>query len=172
MIKEDISRAKFIKQLGLSSKALMAFYCLGGLSACTTEDTPEPNTNTNNNQNQGTNQDNEDSGIEGTTTGASIDFTLDLTHSDFSKLKTAGEFVYVSDIIIANSSSGMVALSKKCTHQGTTIEFRSGTNDFLCPNHQSQFALDGSVTKSPAANPLKVYTTSLSEDGNLLQVKS
>ena len=77
-----------------------------------------------------------------------------------------------ADALPAPSRLGgtLVALSKICTHEGATIEFRAGQNDFLCSNHGSQFNLDGSVKLSPAESALQVFKTELS--GNSLTVKS
>jgi hypothetical protein len=92
------SRGQFLKTLGLSSKALMAVYCLGLVSACSSEEetvTPDPNTgNTGNNTS---------SGVTGTTTGASIDFTIDLKNASYSKLTTDGEFAVIGAVIVANA---------------------------------------------------------------------
>ena len=93
-----------------------------------------------------------------------------MTHADFKKLKTDGEFVYVADIIIANAKGTFVALSKVCTHQGTTIDFRSATGDFKCPNHGSEFRTDGTVKKDPATTALKVYKTESTNSGNSLKI--
>lgn len=156
----QLSRGQFLKQLGMSSAALMSFYCLGtGLTSCSSEsEDPAPTTGTNT-----------ATGITGSTSGT-INFTIDLTNTNFAKLKTAGEFVYVADIIIANAKGTFVALSKVCTHQGTTINYRSGTNDFLCPNHGSQFKTDGMVQKSPATKALAVYKTEVLNSGNSLKI--
>jgi cytochrome b6-f complex iron-sulfur subunit len=159
MKNEQISRGQFLKDLGLGGAALMAFYCLGGVSACKSSSDPTPSTTTgNNNTNTNTN------------TNTSIDFTLDLTSADYKGLKTAGGFVYKDDIIIANANGTYVALSKVCTHQGTTVSYRSASNDMYCSNHGSQFNVDGSVKTGPAASGLKVYKTTLSTDGNKLQI--
>ncbi|MFT7250111.1 MAG: cytochrome b6-f complex iron-sulfur subunit [Arcticibacterium sp.] len=110
-------------------------------------------------------------GITGSTSGTDIKFTVDLTNGDFSKLKTDGEFAYAGDIIIANIGNGaFLALAKSCTHQGTTVIFRKESNDFMCPNHGSEFASDGSVTQAPASSGLKSYTVTLSADKNTLDV--
>lgn len=161
----QLSRGQFLKQLGLSSAALMSFYCLGtGLTSCS-KDEAEPTPTT------GGSTGSTNSGVTGTTSGA-IDFTIDLTNANFAKLKTAGEFTYVADIIIVNAKGTFVALSKVCTHQGTTINYRSGTNDFLCPNHGSQFKIDGSVQNDPATKALTVYKTELLNSGNSLKIKA
>lgn len=160
-----MNRGQFLNSLGLSTKALMAFYCLGVVSACGggSEDPapvdPDPNPGTGG-----------IAGVTGTTTGSSIDFTVDLTHQSYTKLKTQGEFLYVANIIIANAKGTMVALSRVCTHESSIVQYRSAENDFLCPNHLSEFGLDGSVQKSPAPSPLKVYRTELLNSGNSLRV--
>jgi cytochrome b6-f complex iron-sulfur subunit len=166
MEKSQLSRGQFLKQLGLSSAALMSFYCLGTtMTACTNnaaDPMPVPTTTTN--------PTSTNTGITGTAKGNVIDFSLDLTNDNFKKLKTEGQFLYVEDIIIANAKGVFVAISKVCTHQGTAIEFRSVNNDFKCPNHGSEFKLDGSVQKDPATKGLAVYKTSLSMDGNSLKI--
>ena len=174
MEQTQLSRGQFLRQLGMSSAALMSFYCLGTtMTACTSaSDDPMPAPTTpptpitppvvtppaN-------------SGITGMTSG-SIDFTIDLLHPDFKKLKTEGEFTYVADIIIANAKGTFVALSKVCTHQGTTIDFRPTANDFKCPNHGSEFTTDGKVQKSPATTALKVYKAESINSGNSLKISA
>lgn len=162
----QLSRGQFLKQLGMSSAALMSFYCLGtGLTSCSKDDSdPTPTIGGTGGTNGSTTP-----GVTGTTSGA-IDFTIDLTNANFVKLKTEGEFTYVDDIIIANAKGIFVALSKVCTHQGTTINYRSGTNDFLCPNHGSQFKTDGTVQKDPATRALTVYKTEVLNNGNSLKI--
>lgn len=167
----NVSRGAFLRQLGMGSKALMAFYCLGTVAACTTDGEPtpmQPNQPTTNSDNPG----NTDSGVSGITSGSNINFTVDLTKEAFSGLKTRGNFVYVDDIIIVNANAGMVALSKECTHAGTTLTYRKDENDLWCSNHGSEFSTSGSVEKGPAASSLTVYDAALSMDGNTLTVKS
>jgi cytochrome b6-f complex iron-sulfur subunit len=167
MEQTQLSRGQFLRQLGLSSGALMAFYCMGtGLTACSGSDSdPTPDPGPGPGTNPGTS-----SAIKGTTSGANIDFTIDLTNAEYSKLKTTGEFNYVANIIIVNTGGTYVALSKVCTHEGSTIAYRSATNDFKCPNHGSEFNLDGSVKLSPASKSLTVYKTEIQNSGNTLRV--
>ncbi len=100
----------------------------------------------------------------------SIDFTLDLTNAVYSGLENKGGSAYNSGLILAHTSSDtFVALSEVCTHQGCTVKF-NGSNGFVCPCHNSTFALDGSVTGGPAPSALRKYNTSLT--GTSLRVYS
>jgi cytochrome b6-f complex iron-sulfur subunit len=171
MKESNVSRGDFLRQLGLGSKALMAFYCLGAVAACTTDEEPEPmqqNPPGGGNGNPGGGI----AGVTGTTSGDNVNFTVDLTNAAFSGLKTKGNFEYVDGIIIANANAGIVALSKECTHAGTTVQYRKDENDIWCSNHGSEFSPSGVVEKGPAGSALKSYTVSLSMDGNTLTVKS
>ncbi len=140
----EMNRGEFLKSLGLSSGALMAFYCLGGVVSCKSDSQPEPIAQPVNSK---------------------LDFTLDLNSNDFKKLKTEGEYIYKDAIIIANIKGGKyVALAKACPHQGTAVQYRLSNDDFYCPNHGSQFKTTGKVDKSPATTDLKVFNTELKAD--------
>ncbi|MDP5120048.1 MAG: Rieske (2Fe-2S) protein, partial [Spirosomaceae bacterium] len=111
-------------------------------------------------------------GVTGVTSGSAVNFTVDLTVAKYAVLKTQGGFEYVDGIIIANANAGIVALSKECTHAGTTVQFRKDDNDIWCSNHGSEFSPAGAVEKGPATTGLTSYSVSLSMDGNTLTVKS
>lgn len=162
---ETMPRGEFLKELGLSSAALMAFYCMGTtMTSCTTAtDNPTPVA-----------PPVVSTGITGNSdkTKGTINFTLDLTNDNFKALKTEGKFAYTNDIIIANVKGGkFVAISKVCTHQSTTIEYRLAKDDFWCSNHGSEFTADGKVKIGPAVKALAVYKTELSANGNSLTIK-
>lgn len=162
--KGSMKRGEFLRSLGLSTSTLMAFYCLGTtMTACGSSDddpAPDPNPGGGN-------------GITGTTTGSNINFTVDLTNSAYTDLKTAGNAKIIGDVLVALPTTGSyVALSKICTHEGTAVGYRKAQNDIQCPNHLSEFSLTGAVKQGPAVNPLKTYTVTVSSDGNTLTVKA
>ncbi|CAN1574109.1 Rieske domain containing protein [Spirosomataceae bacterium] len=159
------SRGQFLKTLGLSSKALMAFYCIGAVSACSTEENSVTPTNPNNG-----NTSNTSTGLTGTTTGASIDYTIDLKNASYSKLATVGEFVIIGDTLVANANGTYIAVSKACTHQGTTLSYRKAQNDLHCGNHNSEFSITGAVEKAPATMALKTYKTTFNAAASTLKV--
>ena len=150
---EQLNRGEFLRSLGMSSAALMAFYCMGTLTSCSSgssDPTPTPTP------------------TPGTGTGTG---TLDLTASGNSALKTEGGYVYNRSMIVARVKGGSyVALSRACTHQGTNVQYRLTQNDFYCPNHGSEFSPTGTVEVGPAGTPLTLYKTVLSSDGNTLTI--
>ena len=145
-----MTRAEFIRSLGLSSGALMAVYCLGGLTACTKEE-PDP----------------------AKPADDKLDLSLDLNSNDYSKLKTNGEFVVLTGqpIIVARKGDGsFVAVSKNCTHQGQQLTFQAANDRFNCALHGSNFSTTGAVVNGPATSPLKQYKTELNSAGTSLRV--
>jgi cytochrome b6-f complex iron-sulfur subunit len=168
MKEEKLKRGEFLRSLGLSTSALMAFYCLGTtMTSCGSSDDPTPD--------GGGGGGGGGTGLTGTSTGASINFTVDLTNSTYNKLKTAGQYLIIGDVLVALSTAGnYVALAKACTHEGTQLQYRSATNDLVCSNHGSEFSSTGAIIKGPSTGDsitaLKAYKTSLSTDGNKLTV--
>ena len=107
-----------------------------------------------------------------TTSGSTVDFTLDLSSATYAALNSNGGSVVKDNIIIARTSAGaFVALTSICTHQQyNPIAFESAANRFHCPNHGSNFSTDGSVINGPATSALKKYNTQLT--GTSLRVYS
>jgi cytochrome b6-f complex iron-sulfur subunit len=166
--KETMKRGEFLRSLSLGTSTLMAFYCMGTLSSCSTGDMDPLTTTPPTPGGGGTS-----TGLSGNATVASgaINFTVDLTHATYAKLKTAGSNAVIGDLLVAlSTANSYVALSKACTHAGTTVQYRSAENDIFCDNHGSEFSLTGGVEKGPAAAPLKAYKAVLSADGNTLTV--
>ncbi|MFD2932571.1 Rieske 2Fe-2S domain-containing protein [Spirosoma flavum] len=167
---EQMKRGEFLRSLGMSSAALMAFYCMGtSLTSCSKSSDPTPTTPT-----------------TGTTTGTgltgnadaskgAINFTLDLTDANYSKLKTVGAFVKVGSVLVANAKgSKYVTIQRICTHQQLDlVSYRLASDDFYCDGHGSVFATNGSVVVAPGGPSqaaMTLYKSALSTDGNTLTV--
>ncbi|MEA5139232.1 QcrA and Rieske domain-containing protein [Arcicella rigui] len=93
-----------------------------------------------------------------TPSSVSIDLTSNIT--------SVGNYTYSGGIIVAriasgNTASSFVALSKACTHEGTTVIYQ-GNGVFYCSNHGATFSTTGAVTKGPATKSLTQYTVTVS----------
>jgi cytochrome b6-f complex iron-sulfur subunit len=164
---ESMERGEFLRSLGLSTATLMAFYCLGTtMTSCGSKtDSPTP---VDPGGGGGT-------GLSGTTTGAAINFTVDLSNSTYSSLKTAGQYKIIGDVLVAfTTGNAYVALAKACTHEGTQLQYVASGNNLFCNNHGSEFSTVGAVLKGPSTGDkitaLKAYKTALSADGKTLTV--
>jgi cytochrome b6-f complex iron-sulfur subunit len=159
------SRGQFLKTLELSSKALMAFYCIGAVSASSTEEDPVTPIDTNNG-----NTGNTSTGLTETTTGASIDYTIDLKKTSYSKLTTECEFIIVGETLVANIKGTYITVSEACTHQGTSLSYRKTQNDLNCGNHDSEFSISRVVEKEPATMALKTLKATFNAAASTLKV--
>ncbi len=93
----------------------------------------------------------------------SVNFTIDLN----SQLTAVGSSLVQAGVIVVRLTAGstpssFTAVQVACTHQGTSINFNSGANKFICPLHGSQFSTNGTVTQGPAAANLKAFNIAIS----------
>lgn len=154
-----MTRLEFLKSLGLSGATLFTVLATCTLESCSSKGSDDPTPTT------GGSGGGAAAGVTGTTTGNNIDFTVDLANMSNATVAAVGGSQVFGDVIVARvSATSFVALAKACTHQGTTIRFRSAQNNFLCDNHGSVFNTNGSVANGPAAQALKVYTATLNNN--------
>lgn len=166
---ENIGRGQFLRELGMSSAALMAFYCLGtATTSCTTDkNTPTPTPS-------GTTP-TPTPVVEGFTgnaypSKAKVDFTIDLTKDTYKSLITAGAFLNVGEVFIAlTKDKKYIAVSKNCTHEGNPLRYVNADDNIKCDTHGSIFTTAGTVKTGPAAKSLVSYKTELV--GDKLSVK-
>jgi nitrite reductase/ring-hydroxylating ferredoxin subunit len=62
-----------------------------------------------------------------------------------------GRFYLVND-----QRAGLMAIYTRCTHQGCTVEWKNGDQEFACPCHGSRFDRLGIRTDGPAERPLEL----------------
>ena len=147
-----IDRKEFMRQVGLSFGAIMLMNCLQSCSDGGEIRDPNPTTST-----------------------GKLDFKININDAMYSDLKIKGNFVVVKaqNVIIArvNDTNGSwIAVDSRCTHELTTIDYRSSSNDFYCPNHGSTFSSTGAATKGPAKSALARFNTSFDATNNTLRV--
>jgi cytochrome b6-f complex iron-sulfur subunit len=138
-----MTRKDFFTRVGFGAVAVLVPACIGGLvTSCTNQEVPAAST--------------------------TVDFTLDIS---LGALATNGGYLVRDGVIVARTLTGsFIAVSAACTHQGTTVDYSSADNGFICPNHGAQFSSTGLVTRGPATADLTQYNTALT--GNSLRVFS
>jgi menaquinol-cytochrome c reductase iron-sulfur subunit len=70
--------------------------------------------------------------------------------------------------VVKAGDNRITAFGPQCTHLGCAYHWEEGKNEFLCPCHNSLFAIDGKVISGPAPRPLDRYETRI--EGNKLLV--
>jgi cytochrome b6-f complex iron-sulfur subunit len=147
-----MNRIEFLKSLGLSGAALMAFTCMGGLSACSnSSDDPMP---------------------------ANTNLVLDLNLAENAALRTAGgsRILIQERVVIARvSQNQFVAATQVCSHEGNAaVSFNpnlsSGAGGFQCAVHGAQFTLTGTGLNSFGNRGLRIYPTQFNSQTNSLTI--
>ena len=122
-------------------------------------------------------------GNGGGDTGYNYDATTGTITIDISKihttLQTVGTGIALAPsitfddrgiIVLRTSTQSVRALSRRCTHQGNTVNIDSANNNLLCPSHDSVFDFNGNVVSGPATSSLTQYSASLS--GTIITITS
>ncbi len=73
-------------------------------------------------------------------------------------------------IVVHPADHAPYAVSAICTHMGCTVKYDKATGQLACPCHGSRFALDGSVIRGPAKQPLRRYDVTLDNDRVLIKL--
>ena len=77
-------------------------------------------------------------------------------------------------IVLRTSNSGIRALSRNCTHAGSTVNFDSINNNLPCSlqggSHGSVFDINGNVVRGPANRSLTRYTASINAEGTIITI--
>ncbi len=63
--------------------------------------------------------------------------------------------------VVRRADGSLAAFGPQCTHLGCPYHWEESKNEFLCPCHNSVFAVDGRVVSGPAPRPLDRYQTRL-----------
>lgn len=139
-----MTRKEFLNRVGFGAAIAIVPGCIAGLAtSCSSDSAP-------------------------VVAPSNVDFTVDVSSG---ALASNGGFLVTNGIVVARTTSGSyIAVSAACTHEGTTVNYKSSSNNFVCPNHGAKFSSNGTVTQGPASSNLKSYNTQLS--GNTLRVYS
>jgi len=87
----------------------------------------------------------------------------------FRRMRVDGWKVYAEQDtawVLKTASNQVIAYGPQCTHLGCAYHWDTAKNEFVCPCHNSLFAIDGKVLGGPAPRPLDRYETRI--QGNKL----
>ena len=69
---------------------------------------------------------------------------------------------------VVRGKDRIYALSAFCTHRtDAQLNGKAGTEKIVCPRHQAQFALDGSVQRGPAKRNLDRFAITVDDKGEV-----
>jgi cytochrome b6-f complex iron-sulfur subunit len=147
-----MNRKEFFQKVGFGAAAVLVPACIAGVvSSCSSDSS-----------------DGGSSPVVVPPSPVGVNFTLDVSTGS---LATNGGFLVSNGIVVARTlEGGFLAVSAACTHEGTIVNYNSSVNNFVCPNHNSQFSNKGVVTQGPAKSNLTEYKTELT--GTSLRVFS
>ena len=181
-ISEDVDSSKrdFIKRA-------TAITVIGGtafiLEACGGGGSPTGPEDNNGDDNGGGSGGGDNGGGSGGDTGYNYDPATGTITIDISKiyttLQTVGFGIMLASnitfddrgiIVLRTSGNSVKALSRRCTHQGQTVNIDAANNNLLCPSHDSVFDFNGNVISGPASSSLAQYSASI--NGNIITITS
>ena len=186
----DSSRRDFIRKAStltlIGSTAFILEACGGGSSPTGPDDNNGDTGGGDNNgggDNGGGNNGGGDNGGGTGDTGYNYDtstgiITIDITMI-YQTLQTVGLGIMLSGsdtfdsrglIIFRTSTSGVRALSRRCTHANNTVNINNAANNLVCPSHNSVFDLNGNVISGPATGALTQYNASINAEGTLITI--
>jgi len=181
----DPSRRDFIRKAStltlIGSTAFILEACGGG-SSPTGPDDNNGDTGGGDNNGGGNNGGGDNGGGTGDT-GYNYDtstgiITIDITMI-YQTLQTVGLGIMLSGsdtfdnrgiIIFRTSTSGVRALSRRCTHANNTVNINNAANNLVCPSHNSIFDLNGNAISGPATGALTQYNGSINSEGTLITI--
>jgi len=183
-ISEDVDSSKrdFIKRATaitvIGGTAFILEACGGGGSPTGPEDN-----NGGGDNGGGDNGGGDNGGGSGGDTGYNYDPATGTITIDISKihttLQTVGSGIMLASnitfddrgiIVLRTSGNSVKALSRRCTHQGQTVNIDAANNNLLCPSHDSVFDFNGNVISGPASSSLAQYSASI--NGNIITITS
>ncbi|MFM8429142.1 MAG: Rieske (2Fe-2S) protein, partial [Candidatus Limnocylindrus sp.] len=69
--------------------------------------------------------------------------------------------------VLLKDGSTFRAFERACTHQGTNVDWQSGSGSFYCSNHGARFSATGEAIVGPARTPLRPIEVSVAANGSV-----
>jgi cytochrome b6-f complex iron-sulfur subunit len=101
-----------------------------------------------------------------------LDLTIQLDDVRYKDLLKQGFYVVVENrVVVAHVQPNQyIAVSPKCTHEGTTLTYQASSKTFYCGLDQSRYDLTGKVLNGPATKALTVYNVANDQKSNSLRI--
>jgi cytochrome b6-f complex iron-sulfur subunit len=99
-----------------------------------------------------------------------VNFTIDLSNAGNAALLSVGGSLVQNSVIVIHASTGYIALSDVCTHQGCAVGYDAGSTHIICPCHGGVYDINGAVLSGPPPGALTKYT--VTQSGTVLTVRS
>ena len=93
--------------------------------------------------------------IVGITAGTPVEISFRRNRVDGWKITSEKSTAWV----VKQTDGSILAFGPQCTHLGCAYHWDEDRHEFLCPCHNSLFAMDGKVISGPAPRPLDRYAT-------------
>ena len=174
----DSSRRNFIRKAStltlIGTTAFILQACGGGGSSPTASEDNDYDGGNNGGGNNGGGTGNTGYNYDTSTGIITIDITM-----IYQTLQTVGLGIMLSGsdtfdsrgiIIFRTSSSGVRALSRRCTHANNTVNINNAANNLVCPSHNSVFDLNGNAISGTATGALTQYNASINAEGSLITI--
>ena len=87
--------------------------------------------------------------------------------SEYRAGTATGKFFVMYGFIVSNDAGTVVAVRPRCTHKGCLAAYSPAKTSFVCPCHDSEFNLIGSVIKGPAVRSMPMVVAAKQTDGTL-----
>lgn len=102
------------------------------------------------------------SGSGGTASGSVISGAQSLASGQALNFSAAG-----TAAVLLKDGGTYRAFERACTHQGTNVDWQSGSDSFYCSNHGARFSATGEAIVGPARTPLRPIEVSVAADGSV-----
>ena len=96
---------------------------------------------------------------------------VDLTHKNYLKLQTTGEFINDSEnyvLLLRKTEEDILALSNCCPHLGTSNRWSYSNGEFRCANHGNSYGTGigfaANCSSNSTSGNLKQYKTEINQD--------
>ncbi len=86
--------------------------------------------------------------------------------SEFPPGSSAGKLLQGKPVIAFHGSTGIMAVSSRCTHLGCLVNWNAEAEEIRCPCHGGRFDCQGKVLGGPPPTSLEVIPVSI-EDGQV-----